>query len=556
MTHLEESADAYNVQQEAQRFFIERLIGDKKLNLHSDIIKAASYVRFSGDDSQPFIPSPCKMTESMSALFALVASSANAVASSRYGIPLQNTGVNTDLASLFALSIVLPFINGVHFVQHKALMDELAKGEIYDMAKPIHRASTGLYKTLDDRWYFLHGSMNAGPTMRMVEVPEQDGLTYDEAMRVYADKVAQRTAASLEEQANNDFKQAGVTCLTPEEFFASEHGKIMATEPLWNRNEVPIPAPVPWPEQASAEAGGSEGGFRPLAGIKVIDFSRVVAAPVISKILAVLGADVLKIGNLQLPDVTVLLPDLSTGKRDASVDMKTAEGKAIFEKLVQEADVIVDGYRPGVLDRLGFSTERLREINPSIVVARENCYGWKGPLKDRSGWQQISDCMVGISWLQGQFLGLDEPVLPLLPNSDYQTGLIGAAAILEALLIRSREPVTFDIKVSLTQYNIWYYRLGQYNELQQKALLSRNEGFMARYNEDMVTLLFKVYAQLKKVRPELFTLPENFVHMSGKEWGLEEGEDFQILVPPFSMEVSELGYAVPSGCRGRSRPEW
>ncbi|KAL5606386.1 hypothetical protein BROUX41_002803 [Berkeleyomyces rouxiae] len=559
MADTSNTQDSYNVQHEAQRLFAEKLVADRQLSLHPDVVKAASHVSFTGDDTQPFVPSPCKLTESMSALFGLVVSAANAIASDRYDIPLQSTSVNTDLATLFALSIILPSIKGSCFVQHKGLMAELAKGEIYDMGKPIHRASTGIYKTADDRWYFLHGSMNAAATMRMMDVSEQDDLTYDEALAIYADKVAQRTAASLEDQANNEFAQAGVTCLTPDEFFASEHGKAMAAEPLWNRERVAIPAAVPWPTQAPGDktTGGESGSeLKPLAGIKVIDFSRVVAAPVISKLLAVLGADVLKVGNIALPDVTILLPDLSTGKRDASIDMKTPEGKAVFETLVRDADVIVDGYRPGVLDRLGFSTERLREINPSIVIARENCYGWTGPLKARSGWQQISDCMVGISWLQGQFLGLDEPVLPLLPNADYQTGLIGAAAILEALLIRSREPVTCNINVSLIQYNIWYYRLGQYTDSQRSALLARNEGFMARHNEDMLALLIKVHAQLKKVRPELFTRPENFEHMSGKEWGLTDDEDFQILVPPFSMERSKLGYGVPSGCRGRSKPEW
>jgi hypothetical protein len=61
-----------------------------------------------------------------------------------------------------------------------------------------------------------------------------------------------------------------------------------------------------------------------------------------------------------------------------------------------------------------------RRRGKGIVYIRENAYGWKGPFAMRSGWQQISDCLTGVSWLQGKFLGLDEPVVPLLPNSDYQ----------------------------------------------------------------------------------------------------------------------------------------
>lgn len=139
-------------------------------------------------------------------------------------------------------------------------------------------------------------------------------------------------------------------------------------------------------------------------------------------------------------------------------------------------------------------------------------------------------------------------------NSDYQTGLIGAAAILEALLNRTKNDVTYDIDVSLTQYNIWYYRLGQYDEAQCKALRARNEGFEVRHYDEMQTLLYKSHAAIAKARPDVFTHPEYFWKMSGKEWGIDE--DVEILAPAFKMEKSKLEYTVPSGSRGRSKPEW
>ncbi|KAJ4234156.1 hypothetical protein NW757_013641 [Fusarium falciforme] len=197
--------------------------------------------------------------------------------------------------------------------------------------------------------------------------------------------------------------------------------------------------------------------------------------------------------------------------------MKTAEGKSTFAKLVEGADVLIDGYRPGALARLGFDSDSLRKINPTLIYTRENCYGFKGPLAHRSGWQQISDCLVGISWLQGQFMGLDEPVVPLLPNSDYQVGLVGAIAILQALLERTQQNATYNIDVSLTQYNIWYYRLGQYNELRCKELLSRNQDFHVRHFDEMQTLLVKTHAAIKKVRPDIFERPEYFWKIPGKE---------------------------------------
>jgi crotonobetainyl-CoA:carnitine CoA-transferase CaiB-like acyl-CoA transferase len=182
----------------------------------------------------------------------------------------------------------------------------------------------------------------------------------------------------------------------------------MGKEPLYTLKPRSAPRRS-WPETRDP--------LRPLAGIKVIDFSRVIAAPVISKMLAVLGAEVLKVTWENLPDVAATWVELSTGKRDTNLDLKSENGKNKLSELVESADVLIDGYRPGVLAKLGFDAESLRKINPSLIYVRENCYGWKGPLSYRSGWQQVSDCLVGISWLQGRFLGLNEPVVPLLRMS-------------------------------------------------------------------------------------------------------------------------------------------
>jgi len=280
----------------------------------------------------------------------------------------------------------------------------------------------------------------------------------------------------------------------------------------------------------------------------------VIAAPAVSKLLAALGADVLKISNLDNPEIGALLVDMSTGKRDTALNLKSVDGKRDFDRLVKDADILIDGFRPGVLDRLGYDAKSLRTLSPSLILMRENCYGFKGPLAYRSGWQQISDCLVGISWLQGKAMGLNEPVVPLLPNSDYQTGLIGAAAAIQALLTRAKDNVTFDIDLSLTQYNIWYYRLGQHNEDVWQAILERNPGFEVRHYDEMASLTGKTYRTVLASRPGLLQNPAYYMSMSGKEWGVDG--DISILAPPFNLEKSKIGYDVPSGKRGRSRPDW
>ncbi|ROV99784.1 hypothetical protein VSDG_02977 [Cytospora chrysosperma] len=538
----------YSIFTESARI-LNSVLSDPKLDLPASFAEAAKKVKFIGGDDQPFVLTPLKITESCASLTALVATAANVVAAERYGIGYQDVQVNTDLATLFLESVLLPTIGGRPFTEHPQMIKELANMDVHSMQKPVTRYATNVYKTKDGRWYHLHGSMNAGPTMKMLGVDESD-LTPSEAIEMYGKKVAEWESADIERTANEQFNQAGVICQTPQEFFSSEHGSIMAQEPLWNKTSLPAPRRA-WPESTG------NGDYKPLAGIRVIDFSRVIAAPAVSKILAVLGADVLRVSCDKLPEYPATMPDLQTGKRDTNLDMKTEAGKKAFADLVKGADVLVDGYRPGALQRLGFDSSTLRTLNPSLIYMRENCYGFKGPLAGRSGWQQISDCLVGLSWLQGEFLGLDEPVVPLLrylANSDYQTGLIGAAAVIDALLARTKEDVTFDLDISLTQYNIWYYRLGTYTEDQQRRLRNRDTQFNPRHFDDMSTLVGKTHQSFGRVRPDMLAHPEYYWAMTGKEYGVDE--DIKILAPAFTFESTKIGWDIPTGRRGRSAPAW
>jgi hypothetical protein len=133
-------------------------------------------------------------------------------------------------------------------------------------------------------------------------------------------------------------------------------------------------------------------------------------------------------------------------------------------------------------------------------------------------------------------------------------GLVGAAAVIHALYKRANGDMTYDIDTSLTQYNIWYYRLGQYTEAQQKLLRERNKGFSVRHYDEMSSLIMKTYAATRQCRPDLFTNPGYFTKMSGEGWGIEDS--IYILKPAFTLGKTKLGNMVPSGKRGRSLPKW
>ena len=129
----------------------------------------------------------------------------------------------------------------------------------------------------------------------------------------------------------------------------------------------------------------------------MLELCRIIAGPIMGRILAEYGADVLKITSPHLSDVPFFQVDGNMGKHAASLDLKTAEGREAFEKLALEADVVLDGYRPGALEKLGFGPSYMTALAQrrgyGIVYVNENCFGYDGEWASRPGWQQIADCV-------------------------------------------------------------------------------------------------------------------------------------------------------------------
>ena len=129
----------------------------------------------------------------------------------------------------------------------------------------------------------------------------------------------------------------------------------------------------------------------------MLEMCRIIAGPVIGRILAEYGADVLKITSPNLSDVPFFQVDGNMGKHAAEADLKTPQGRKEFERLLAEADVILDGYRPGALEKLGYGPKSLAELakkrGKGYVYVNENCFGYEGEWAGRAGWQQIADCV-------------------------------------------------------------------------------------------------------------------------------------------------------------------
>ena len=194
-----------------------------------------------------------------------------------------------------------------------------------------------------------------------------------------------------------------------------------------------------------------------LTGVRVLDLSQYLPGPFATQILADLGAEVLKVEPpVGDPMRTFLWTDddglspwykqVNAGKKLLRLDLKDEAGHSALEKLVSAADVLLESYRPGVMERLGFGAERLRRLNPCLVHCALSGFGQTGPYRLRGGHDITYVALSGMLDLTGT---VEEPVVPFPPLCDYAGGKQAATAILAALLRRARTGKGAQIDISL-----------------------------------------------------------------------------------------------------------
>ncbi len=188
----------------------------------------------------------------------------------------------------------------------------------------------------------------------------------------------------------------------------------------------------------------------PLAGIRVLDLGTFIAAPYAATILSEFGADVIKIEKPGVGDPlrqfgepasvgtdTLCWLSEARNKRSVTLDLRTGRGAEIFRRLVREADIVCESFRPGTLEEWGLGFDRLIQENPKLIMLRVSGYGQTGPLRGRAGFARIAHAFGGLTHLTGMPGGP-----PLTPGTtslgDYVTGLYGAIGILVALHARDK----------------------------------------------------------------------------------------------------------------------
>lgn len=190
----------------------------------------------------------------------------------------------------------------------------------------------------------------------------------------------------------------------------------------------------------------------PLAGTLVVDLSRALAGPQAAMMLGDMGARVIKVeapstgdesrgwgppfvGPADAPESTYFL-SCNRNKESVTADLKCPEGVDLLTRLVRHADVLVENFRPGVMDRLGFSAEHLHELNPRLVVLSISGFGHDGPQGGRAGYDQIAQGEAGLMSLTGP--DPDSPTKVGVPIGDLLAGMNGAYGVLSALYERER----------------------------------------------------------------------------------------------------------------------
>jgi formyl-CoA transferase len=206
------------------------------------------------------------------------------------------------------------------------------------------------------------------------------------------------------------------------------------------------------------------GNAGPLAGLKVLDLTEHMAGPFCTMILADMGAEVWKLERPGRGDSSRAMGDgsernpyfryINRNKKSITLDYKQAEGKALFLKLVEQVDVLVENYRPTVMPRAGLGWETLREVNPKLIYAQLSGLGYDGPLSSRGGFDLIAQGMGGIMHVNGEPDG--PPTSVGLPICDLGTGMWAVQGILAALYERNRTGKGNLIECSLLETAIGF----------------------------------------------------------------------------------------------------
>lgn len=317
-------------------------------------------------------------------------------------------------------------------------------GRVPDLWDPL----SGLYRCGCGGWVRVHANFvhHRDGALRLLGLPP--GAPREDAARALLG-----WRALDFEQAAADAGLVVAAVRSFDEWDAHPHAATVAATPLVDLQRSGDAAPPPLrPWSAVAD--------RPLRGVRVLDLTRILAGPVAGRTLAAHGADVLMVNGPQLPNIEAIA-DVSRGKRSCQIELRDAEGRERLRALVRDADVFLQGYRPGALAALGFGPDELQRINPSLVCVSLSAYGDQGPWGGRRGFDSLVQSATGFNRAEAQACGTADPKALPLQVLDYSAGFLLALGTIAALLRRQREGGGLRVAVTLARTGLWLRSLGR-----------------------------------------------------------------------------------------------
>ena len=242
---------------------------------------------------------------------------------------------------------------------------------------------------------------------------------------------------------------------SPSEWAAHPQGQAVARLPVLEITRIGEAPARPLP------AFPADDEKRPLAGIRVLDLTRVIAGPVCGRALAAHGADVMRVTAPHLPGLPELDIDTGRGKLSAAIDLRATDDRDWLRGLAREAHIFVQGYRPGGLAAKGFSPDALAEMRPGIVVVSLSAYGHAGPWANRRGFDSLVQNASGINVAEAEAAGVAPPKELPAQALDHATGYLMAFGAMMALARKAQEGGSWHVRVSLAQTGHWLKSLGR-----------------------------------------------------------------------------------------------
>jgi crotonobetainyl-CoA:carnitine CoA-transferase CaiB-like acyl-CoA transferase len=308
-------------------------------------------------------------------------------------------------------------------------------------------AFSGLYRA-DDGWVRIHANF----------AHHREGALRLLALDPAVAKRADAEAAMLSWNAL-DFEEASAarglvaTALrTFDEWDATPQGRALALQPLFTIDRMGDAPPMALPSL--------DVNARPLSGVRVLDLTRILAGPVGGRALAAYGADVMLVNSPKLPNIEAIA-DTSRGKLSTRIDLSDASGREALTRLLREAHVFVQGYRPRGIAALGFGADDAARVRPGIVYVSLSAYGTEGPWASRRGFDSLAQTAMGFNHAEGEAAGGGKPRPLPMQILDEATGYLIAMGAAAALCRQQREGGSWHVQVSLAQTGRWLRGLGR-----------------------------------------------------------------------------------------------